>query len=672
MKNLKLILLILAFSLTSSYNAYSIVLWASKVNSFSTQYGTKLYSAQQITGKPSVMPDFGRTPCAWTPKNRGQFINEIITVGFDSAIYVTQIAVNENLNPGNILEIKLIDNSDKEQTVYKADTQTVNSRKGRLFNVFITRTNFQTNKLKLLLKSETGTSETQIDAIAISDELDTIKFGIHYVSANNFSATPERLTRAVNSKYDELSPIISPDGKKLFFTRESHPENIGAQKKEDIWMSEIDSMENFKDAVNLGSPINNDNNNFACSITPDGNSLLVGNIYLPDGLMKPGISLSYFRGDKWTMPDSLKIKKFYTMSKSVTYCLASSGKVLLMSLEREDSYGGLDIYASFHQQDGSWSEPINIGQGINTASNEVSPFIAADEKTLYFSSAGYPGYGYNDMFLSRRLDSTWLNWSEPENLGRSINTTGWDAYYTITASGEYAYFVSTGNEGNLHDIYRIKLPSELKPKSVMLISGKVVDAKTNEPLDALVKYETLPDGKEAGIARTNPISGEYKIVLPAGEKYGVIAEAKDYIAIDENLDLRDIKKYEEQKKDLYLVPIEEGQTIKMNNLFFEFGKYEILQDSYPELNRIIKFLNDNPTIKIQINGHTDNIGKDKSNKLLSQNRAGAVAEYLTTNGVPYNRLITKGFGDSKPVADNNTEEGRHQNRRVEFVILKNK
>ncbi|MCL5990720.1 MAG: hypothetical protein M1419_01280, partial [Bacteroidetes bacterium] len=487
----------------------------------------------------------GMTPCAWTPKNRGQFINENITVEFDSAIFVTQIAINENFNPGNISEIRLIDNSDKELTVYKIDNQTDASKKSSLFHIFINKPSFQTNKLKLLLKPGKDESLTQIDAIAISDESDTIKFGINDVSKNYYSATPERLSTSVNSRYDELSPIISPDGKKLFFTRESHPENIGIQKKEDIWMSEVDSLENFREAVNLGSPINNDNNNFACSITPDGNSLLVGNIYLPNGLMKPGISISYFKGDKWTMPDSLKIKKFYTKSKSVTYCLASSGKVLLMSLEREDSYGGLDIYVSFHKQDGSWSEPINIGHGINTASDEVSPFIASDEKTLYFSSAGYPGFGFNDMFLSRRLDSTWLKWSEPENLGPSINTSGWDAYYTIPASGEYAYFVSTHNDGNLHDIYRIKLPSEMKPKSVMLISGKVVNAKTNEPLDALVKYETLPDGKEAGIARTNPISGEYKIVLPAGEKYGVIAEAKDYIAIDENLDLRDIKKYEE-------------------------------------------------------------------------------------------------------------------------------
>ncbi|TAL70069.1 MAG: OmpA family protein [Bacteroidetes bacterium] len=670
MKYLLKIFLVLLISPIAYLPSYCFVQWASKVYSFTTQYGDKQYSANQIISKPSVLPVFGKTPCGWTPKNRGQFINEHITVGFDSAIFVTQIAINENYNPGNISEIRLFDSLQHEYSVYKSDSQSVNIRQGRLYNIFINKTSFKTKKLKLLLKS--GYAETQIDAIAISNESDSITVKINNVITNESKSHPERLSEEVNSKFDELSPIISPDGKKLFFTRDSHPDNLGALKKEDIWFSEIDSMGYFKNAMNLGPPVNNQNNNFACSITPDGNALLVGNIYLPDGQMKSGISISYFKGDKWTFPDSLRIKNYYTKGKSVSYCLSSSGKVLLLSLERDDSFGGLDIYYSFLQPDGSWSEPMNIGNAINTAANEDTPFLAADEKTLYFSSAGYPGYGSNDMFLSRRLDSTWQKWSEPENLGSTFNTNGWDAYYTIPASGEYAYFVSAKNDGNLHDIYRIRLASEMKPKSVMLISGKVVNAKTKEPIEALVKYETLPDGKEAGIARTNPISGEYKIVLPAGEKYGVIAEAKDFVAVDENLDLRDFDKYKEQKKDLFLVPIEEGQTVRMNNLFFEFGKYEILQDSYPELNRIIKFLNDNPSVRIQISGHTDSIGSINSNLVLSRNRAKAVSFYILANGISKSRLITKGFGDTKPVAGNSSEEGRQQNRRVEFLILKNK
>ncbi|MBI5324215.1 MAG: OmpA family protein [Ignavibacteriae bacterium] len=670
MKNLKQILIIITFTLTALNYSFGIVQWSSKVYSFSTQFSDKQYSANQITGTPSIMPDFGKSPCGWIPKNRGQFINEFVIVGFDSSIYVSQIAINENLNPGNISEIRLFDSDDKEYTVYKADSFPVNINHGRLEHIFIPKTKFLTKKLKLLVKS--GYNETQFDAVAISDESDSINFNINLVQSSEIINKPERLSREVNSIYDELSPLISPDGKKLYFTRDSHPENTGNLKKDDIWVSELDSLSNFKEAQNIGFPINNDKNNFACSITPDGNSLLVGNIYLTDGKMKPGVSISYFDGEKWTFPDSLKINNFYSKGKYASYFLTSSGKNLFMSVERDDGYGGTDIYISFLLNNGNWSEPVNIGKNVNSASNEDTPFLAADETTLYFSSSGFPGYGNNDMFISRRLDSTWLNWSKPENLGPAINTSGWDAYYTLPASGEFAYFVSDKKDGNASDIYRIKLSKEMKPKSVMLISGRVVNAKTNEPLDALVKYETLPDGKEAGFARTNPKNGEYKIVLPAGEKYGVVAEAKDYIAIDENLDLRDISKYEEKKKNLFLVPIEEGQTVKMNNLFFDFGKYEILQDSYPELKRIIKFLNDNPSVNIQINGHTDNIGSKKNNMSLSQNRADAVANYINSNGIPKNRLITRGFGDTIPIADNNTENGRQQNRRVEFLILINK
>ena len=272
------------------------------------------------------------------------------------------------------------------------------------------------------------------------------------------------------------------------------------------------------------------------------------------------------------------------------------------------------------------------------------------------------------MFVSRRLDSTWTNSSEPVNLGPQLNTSGWDAYYTIPASGEYAYFVSTTNSYGQEDIFRVKLPESLKPKPVVLISGRVLDANNN-PVDAKIIYETLPNGKEAGIARSDPKTGEYKIALPAGAKYGFLAEAQGFIAINENLDLQNIKYYREITRDLHLVPIEQGQTIRINNIFFEFGKYELLEDSYAELNRIVGFLKDNPNISIQINGHTDNVGIPKSNLILSKKRAEAVEDYLISKGINNTRLNVKGYGQTKPIEKNNTEEGRSRTRRVEFVIL---
>ncbi|MGA2298580.1 MAG: OmpA family protein, partial [FCB group bacterium] len=508
----------------------------------------------------------------------------------------------------------------------------------------------------------------QIDAIAIADTQDTIKPCINLEKDMEAIPEAEHLSKNINSEFSDLCPVISPDGKTLYFTRDKHPENIGTDKNEDIWYAKaVDN--DFEKAKNLGPPINNKWNNFAFSISPDGNALLLGNAYYPNDSIGQGVSISYFKGDNWSFPKKLEIQNYYNLHKKyVGFFLAGSGKVLLSTLERDDSQGGMDLYASFLQNDGTWSEPLNLGTSINTAADEATPFLAADDVSLYFSTAGRCGYGSNDMFVSRRLDSTWTKWSEPVNLGPKLNTPGWDAYYTIPASGEYAYFVSTTNSYGQEDIFRVKLPESLRPKPVVLISGRVLNAN-NEPVDAKIVYETLPSGMEAGIARSNPKTGEYKIALPAGAKYGFLAEAQGFIAINENLDLQNIKNYQEITRDLHLVPIEQGQTIRINNIFFEFGKYELLEDSYSELNRIVSFLKDNPNVSIQINGHTDNIGPAQRNLTLSKKRAEAVSEYLISKGIINSRLKIKGFGQTKPIEKNNTEEGRSRNRRVEFVIL---
>jgi outer membrane protein OmpA-like peptidoglycan-associated protein len=321
------------------------------------------------------------------------------------------------------------------------------------------------------------------------------------------------------------------------------------------------------------------------------------------------------------------------------------------------------------QVDGKWSKPMNLGNSLNSVGNEVSPFLASDGKTLYFSTNGYPGFGKNDIFVSRRLDDTWKNWSEPMNLGNKVNTNEWDAYFSTSAAGDYAYFVSSANKATSEDIFRIKLPTSAKPTSVVLISGKVLNSKTGEPLGAKIIYEELPSGKEAGVARSNPSKGEYTIALPAGKKYGFSASAEGYIAINENIDLTQLTEFKEIKKDLKLVPIEKGEKVSINNIFFEFGKEGLLPESFPELNRLVKLMITNPNLKIRIEGHTDNIGNDKNNLLLSENRTLSVMNYLVENSIESNRLETKGYGKTKPKANNNTEEGRQQNRRVEIVIL---
>jgi outer membrane protein OmpA-like peptidoglycan-associated protein len=352
------------------------------------------------------------------------------------------------------------------------------------------------------------------------------------------------------------------------------------------------------------------------------------------------------------------------------FCLAADGKTLLLSMQREESYGERDIYACFLRNDGTWTAPKNLGPNINTAADEGMPFLAADGKTLYFGSDGFSGYGSTDMFLTRRLDDSWEHWSEPQNLGPDFNTPEWDAYYTVPASGDYAYFVSRQASMGEADIFRAKLPASLRPSPVVLVSGKVYDAKSGKPLVADIHYEILPGGKDAGLAHSNPATGEYKITLPAGSMYGFRAEASGYVAVNENLDVKKITEYAEIQRDLKLVPVEVGQTVRLNNLFFDFNQSILKSESFAELDRLVELLKASPKMEVEIEGHSDNVGNDAANKKLSNDRAKAVRDYLVSKEISTKRLKTIGYGKTKPLASNDTEEGRQQNRRVEFTILK--
>ncbi len=480
---------------------------------------------------------------------------------------------------------------------------------------------------------------------------------------------PENLGRNVNSELSDLAPIISPDGKTLYITRD-HGQDVFGNSYQDVWFSTIDSLGEWYPVRKLPEPLNNSYSSFICSALPDGNTLLLGGAFFTNGAMQGGVFLTHRTENGWSNPEKLVIKDFYTKGRYLNYFLANDGKTLLMSLERNEGVGGNDLYVSFLQDDGVWSTPMNLGPTVNTSAMDASPFIAADGVTLYFSSGGHGGYGNNDIFVTRRLDNSWKKWSKPVNLGATINTSEWDAYYTIPASGDYAYFVSHKNSLGMGDIMRIGLPEAARPKPVILVAGRVLDAKTGKPVVAQIHYELLPQGKDIGVARSGPTTGEYKITLPSGGRYAFRAEAPGYIAVNDNLDVTTLKEYRELTRDLYLVPIEVGQTVRLNNIFFDFAKIVLRDESFPELNRMVEVLNANPTMEIEIAGHTDNVGTDESNLALSRNRANSVADYLASKGVTRARMKVQGYGMTKPLASNDTEEGRQQNRRVEIKILK--
>jgi outer membrane protein OmpA-like peptidoglycan-associated protein len=477
----------------------------------------------------------------------------------------------------------------------------------------------------------------------------------------------ENLGPNVNSQYDEVLPIIAADSRTLYFVRKDSPDNIGASKA-DIWFSERLADGSWSPARNIDTPLNTNGYDYVCYALPDNNSLLLGNQYLPDGSKAMGISMS-FRGAKgWKQPINLTIDRFVNKSEYCEYTMSPDGRVLIMSILADSTLGKRDLYFSMLLGDSAWSQPRNLGRSINSDSTDITPFLAADGKTLYFSSNRAGGFGSNDIYVSRRLDDSWTRWSPPQNLGYPINTSGWDAYYTVPAKGDYAYFVSTQQSLGKGDIFRIKLPEDLKPTPVLIVSGTVKNPR-GEPVAARVFYQRLSDGSHIGSAVANPATGEYSLALPAGENFEFHAEHDGYYPVSENMDLRELAEYREARKDLVLVPIERGTTVRLNNIFFDFDRATLRSESIPELDRLVAFLVGQPKMRVQIGGHTDNVGGDEYNLVLSQSRAQAVVDYLIAKGIAASRLDPKGYGKTRPVDTNDSDQGRQNNRRVEFTIL---
>ena len=655
-----------------------VVQWATKVVEFSSELTPIQYSAKQALGKPNVLPAGGQSPNAWAPDRPKR--KEFLKLGYDNPISIRQIAIAESHNPSAIYRVLAYDESGKEYVVNTLNPKSV-PLKGRMLNLFMEMTPYKVAAVKIEFDGAAVPDYFSIDAVAISDSNYPIIADIPTMQLLASGIIIEALDKNVNSEFKELNPLLSPDGKTLYFSRQNHPENTGGiQDKEDIWFSELDSAGRWQLARNMGSDFNNNGPNFLNtiqSVTPDGKSaiMLLGNKYLNNGRMLAGVSISSYVGGTWSKPQALNIINDYNFAEKANYFLTDNRQTLLMSVEREDSHGDRDLYVTFMKTDSSWSEPLNLGDIANTAGEESAPFLASDDKTLYYSSDGFSGYGGNDIFVTRRLDDTWTKWSEPENLGPEINSPLEDLFFNIPASSEYAYYSRGLSETNT-DIFRVKLPIVKNPEPWVTVHGKIVDKATGKPLGARLIYELLPEGKGVGIARANPETGEYEIRLPAGQLYGLRSETDGMLSESQNLDLRDVTSDQViEGKDFDLEPIEvsaiaENTTIELNNLFFDFDKAILKPESGPELDRIVALMKDKPSIEIEIVGHTDNAGPDSYNLKLSERRAKAVVAYLSKKGVAKGRTKAQFFGETKPVETNETEEGREKNRRVEFKILK--
>ncbi|MEN9958636.1 MAG: hypothetical protein RLZZ474_880 [Bacteroidota bacterium] len=646
------------------------VQWASKLLTFSSEYTDPLlgkeYRALHILGRPSKYPKFAASPSAWqslTPDNPG---GEFIIVSFDSAKVIKQVAIFENFGAGSITRVDALDENNR-LFLLKEFPNGYAQANGQLTRVRLASpTTFKVKSIKITLNSMRVQGYSQIDAIAISDVDTPIEDRIKLEVDPNAYLVKENLGTAINSKFNEICPVVSPDGKKLYFTRWKHPDNLGANKNQDIWVANLNDKQQWDKATLFPSPINNDENNAVCGISPNGKTMLLNNVYGKDGQMEKGVSLSFLlRTGEWSFPKPIRIQNFKNKSEYSEYTLAPNGKVLLMTTETKDSYGGKDIYVSFLKADDTWTEPKNIGSAVNTGESESTPFIAPDGQTMYFSSSGHVGYGNNDIFLTRRLDDSWLNWSIPENVGPVVNTNQWDGYFTVSAKGDYAYFSSVENSMGAEDIYRIKIPEKVKPQTLVQVSGQVINQGTKLPIAAkiLVRSRVSADTLQIDY---DPYLGEFSFMWPSKKPFYLEVKSKSFLTKRVNFDFRDQLNFSESKQIIGLTPIELNKQFKVPNLNFAQSKSDIAKESFASLDEIVLILRDNEGLNLLIEGHTDNQGDWDENLKLSIERVSHVKEYLIQQGVDTSRIQAKGWGGTKPLTTSTAEDKRRLNRRVEF------
>jgi outer membrane protein OmpA-like peptidoglycan-associated protein len=657
------------------------VQWASRVLNHSTErtspFGDQQYRAVQALGKPNVLPQVIESPCAWAPVATDGKFEEWIVVSVDSARLIRQVVVAESANPGAIAQVLIYDAQDGEHLVFSEADATIRLNQhpiDPLLRIDVSALNVVGKKVKVVLKPDLTKGINQVDAIGLSTSNEPVQVGIRLAADTPKTTERENLGPMVNSAADEMAPVIAPDGKTIYFTRNHHKANVGQPDTQDVWYTTLMPNNTWSEARNIGTPINTDNNNAINGISPDGRTLYLLNVYQPDGSLQFGISKSTFTKAGWTPPRECRVSNFAIRDPTKNTCLeltvSPDGQTMLLALERRDAIGKRDLYVSFRQPDITWSEPKSLGPVLNTADEEAAPFLAIDNKTLYFTSKGHPGYGNGDIYVTHRLDNTWTNWSEPENLGPAINSPEWDGYFNVPASGDYAYLSSRANSLGENDLFRLKLYPGLRPEPVAMISGQVLDATSQKPVPTEVLSTLLAADSTNQSVQYDAETGEYKLFLPTQRSYKLIARKDGYFPLSETLDLSQDKRFRDIRRNLYVVPIQVGSKAALRGIQFPQSESVLLAGSEYELDRIVALMNQYPGMEILVEGHTDNQGDWEPNMKLSAERVQRVKTYLTEKGIAEGRIQTKAWGPSKPIASNDTEEKRKLNRRVEFTILK--
>lgn len=478
------------------------------------------------------------------------------------------------------------------------------------------------------------------------------------------SFTPYNLGPNINTPLNEAGPYLTADGKYLYFTRlmEEDPE----YQQEDIYYSEK-TKAGFTKAVPLGNSINTfEHGEGSACISASGKYLFFSSYDRPDGMGNSDIYISRRVGDEWERANNLG-PPINTPGWEGAPSLSADGKTLFFASTRPGGYGQRDIWMSTLNSDGTWGTPVNLGDSINTPFNDESPFIHPDGQTLYFSSEGWPGMGFYDLYMSKKLPDG--KWSKAVNLGCPLNTSGYEVSIFVSTDGYTGYYSTERKDGyGQMDIYQFGMPDEDRPQFTSYIHGNVYDHDTRDPLGANVQIYDLESNKIYASVSSDKINGGFLCTLPSGRSYAVDVSKDGYLFFSKNITVGNTREAPPFEVDIPLRKIKVGETIVLNNIFFATDKYDLEPASESELEVLVKLLTKNPTLQVEIGGHTDNTGSEEKNMKLSENRAKSVRDYLVQKGISEARITYKGFGSTKPVATNSTPEGKAQNRRTEMVV----
>jgi outer membrane protein OmpA-like peptidoglycan-associated protein len=471
---------------------------------------------------------------------------------------------------------------------------------------------------------------------------------------------PKNLGDSINTKFPEYFPSLTIDGNQLVFTRQMNFFN------EDFFGARLLPGGSWSASAPLPGNVNTERNEGAQHISQDGKVLVFTSCDAPDGFGGCDLYYSLLTKQGWSQPINIGdvINSEFWESQPT---IAPDKRALYFAARAPGGMGGSDLYVSYIMPSGKWGPAMNMGPSVNTTGDETSPFIHADNQTLYFASSGLTGYGKMDLFLIRK-DSTG-HWGKPENLGYPINTVDDEATLFVTSDGTTAYYASdrSDSKGSL-DLYSFTLREDIRPVKTLWVKGKVFDAKTKKGLPSAVELKDVATGQRSSKVQTDE-DGDYLITLPIGKDYAFNVNRKGYLIYSENFPLSSKPSDSVYQVDIPLQPIEVNANVVLKNIFFETGKFDLKKESEAELDNLVELLKENNTMVIQINGYTDNVGKPADNLALSNNRSKSVVAYLVRKGIEPARLLSKGFGETRPVSDNNTDEGRAKNRRTELQVI---